>query len=161
MLANAIKDLLFTRIKNLGYHLIRVKFNNHNGKKTLQIMAERINDRMMDIDDCVFLSKEISAFLEVEDLISSSYTLEVSSGGIARPLTMIEDYTLFKNSQAKIYLKEKFKGNKSYTGFLKGVDEMGIILLNTQDFDIQLKFSEIEKANLEPNWVIKNKFKNL
>ena len=55
-------------------------------------MAERIKDKKMDIQDCVFLSKHISIFLEVEDPISSSYILEVSSGGLARPLTIIDDF---------------------------------------------------------------------
>ena len=96
MLEEQIKDLLFLRLKKLGYHLIRVKLINVREKKTLQIMAERIKDRKMDIEDCVFLSKHISTLLEVADPISSSYILEVSSGGLARPLTMIDDFKLFK-----------------------------------------------------------------
>ena len=68
----------------------RLKISNIGTKKTLQVMAERIRDRNMDLEDCTFLSKEISSFLEVDDPIRSSYVLEVSSGGLARPLTMIE-----------------------------------------------------------------------
>ena len=59
MLDESIRDLLFNRLKKLGYHLIRVKIINVSGKKTLQIMAERIKDRKMDIEDCTFLSREI------------------------------------------------------------------------------------------------------
>ena len=114
-------------------------------------MAERIKDKKMDIDDCVYLSKHISTFLEVEDPISSSYILEVSSGGLARPLTMIEDYTAFKNNKAKIVLKEKFLGKKTYKGFLGGVDENGKILLETEEHKIKINFLEIEKANIDPN----------
>ena len=119
-------------------------------------MAERIKDRKMDIDDCVYLSKHISTFLEVEDPINSSYILEVSSGGLARPLTMIEDYISFKNNKAKIVLKEKFLGRKTYKGFLGGVDENGKILLETDEHEIKFNFLEIEKANIDPNWAIKN-----
>ena len=80
MVEEQIRDFLSLRLKKLGYHLIRVKLTNNNTKKTLQIMAERIKDKKMDIEDCVFLSKHISTFLEVDDPISSSYVLEVSSG---------------------------------------------------------------------------------
>ena len=79
MVEEQIRDLLLLRLKKLGYHLIRVKLISANSKKTLQIMAERIKDKKMDIEDCVFLSKHISTFLEVDDPISSSYLLEVSS----------------------------------------------------------------------------------
>lgn len=156
MVDNKIKELLLLRLKNLGYHLIRVKLIDVHGKKTLQVMAERIKDKKMDIEDCVFLSKHISTFLEVEDPISSSYILEVSSGGLARPLTMIEDYTSFKNNKAKIVLKEKFLGRKTYRGFLGGVDENGKILLETDENEIKFNFLEIEKANIDPEWAIQN-----
>ena len=160
MIENKIKDLLFLRLKNLGYHLIRVKLMNVSGKKTLQIMAERIKDREMSIDDCSFLSSQISSLLEVEDPISSSYVLEVSSGGVARPLTIIEDYIFFKGKKAKIILKENFRGKKSHNGYLEGINEEGLIILKKQDYEMKINFSEIEKANIDFNWAIENKSYN-
>ena len=156
MVEKKIRDFLFQRLKKLGYHLIRVKLANINTKKTLQIMAERIKDKKMDIEDCVFLSKHISTFLEVDDPINSSYVLEVSSGGLARPLTLIDDYESFKYNKAKIVLKEKFLGKKTYKGFLKGVDKNGKILLETDNHKIKFNFIEIEKANIDPNWALEN-----
>ena len=156
MLDEHIRDLLFIRLKKLGYHLIRVRINNVGTKKTLQIMAERIKDRKMDLNDCTFLSREISSFLEVDDPISSSYVLEVSSGGLARPLTMIEDYKLFKQNKANIVLKEKFKGKKIYKGFLQGVDKNSDIIIQTEEHEIKVNFLEIDKANIDPDWAIKN-----
>ena len=156
MLDEHIKDLLYLRLKKLGYHIIRVKTTKAGSKKTLQIMAERTKDRKMNLEDCTFLSKEISSFLEVDDPISSSYILEVSSGGLARPLTVIEDYKLFVQNKAKIVLKEKFNGKKTYKGFLQGIDENGYILLDTDGFEMKVDFLEIEKANIDPDWSIKN-----
>ena len=156
MVEEKIRDLLSLRLKNLGYHIIRVSLTITNTKKTLQIMAERTKDKKMNIEDCVFLSKHISTFLEVDDLIRSSYVLEVSSGGLARPLTLIDDYESFKHSKAKIVLKEKFLGKKTYKGFLKGVDKNGKILLETESHKIRFNFVEIEKANIDQNWAIEN-----
>ena len=156
MVDEQLRDSLCLRLKNLGFHLIRIKLIDTHRKKTLQIMAERIKDRRMDIDDCVYLSKHISTFLEVDDPISSSYVLEVSSGGLARPLTLIDDFKSFKYSKAKIVLKEKFLGKKTYKGFLKGVDKNGKILLETENHKIKFNFIEIEKANIDPNWAMEN-----
>ena len=156
MIEEQIRDTLSLRLKKLGYHLIRVKLIGINTKKTLQIMAERIKDKKMDIEDCVFLSKHISTYLEVDDPIDSSYVLEVSSGGLARPLTIIDDYESFKHNKAKIVLKEKFLGKKTYRGFLKGIDKKGKVLLETDDHKIKFNFFEIEKANIDPNWAIEN-----
>ena len=156
MVEEQIKDLLFLRLKKLGYHIIRVKIIKFSEKKTLQIMAERIKDKKMNIEDCVFLSKHISTLLEVDDPINSSYELEVSSGGLARPLTMIDDFRSFKNNKAKIVLKHKFLGKKTFNGFLGGIDKDGKILFKTEDHEIKLNFIEIEKANIDPHWSIKN-----
>ena len=156
MLDEHIRDLLYLRLKKLGYHIIRVKTTKVGPKKTLQIMAERTKDRQMNLEDCTFLSKEISSFLEVDDPISSSYILEVSSGGLSRPLTVIEDYKLFAQNKAKIVLKEKFNGKKTYKGFLQGIDKNGYILLETEDYEMKVDFLEIEKANIDPDWSIKN-----
>ena len=156
MIEEQIRDTLSLRLKKLGYHLIRVKLIGINTKKTLQIMAERIKDKKMDIEDCVFLSKHISTYLEVDDPIDTSYVLEVSSGGLARPLTIIDDYESFKYNKAKIVLKEKFLGKKTYRGFLKGIDKKGKVLLETDDHKIKFNFFEIEKANIDPNWAIEN-----
>ncbi len=156
MVEEQIRDSLLLRLKKLGYHLIRVKLITVNTKKTLQIMAERIKDKKMDIEDCAFLSKHISTFLEIDDPISSSYLLEVSSGGLARPLTIIDDYETFKHNKAKIVLKEKFLGKRTYKGFLKGIDKNGKILLETDKHKIKINFLEIEKANIDPNWTMEN-----
>jgi ribosome maturation factor RimP len=125
-------------------------------KKTLQIMAERIKDREMNIKDCTFLSRQISSFLEVDDPISSAYTLEVSSGGLARPLTILDDYKWFKGSKVKIILKELFMGRKSHSGFLQGVDKDNLIILKTEEFEVKIDFLEIDKANIDTNWAIEN-----
>ncbi len=156
MIDEQIRDFLFLRLKNLGYHLIRVKLMNISGKKTLQIMAERIKDKKMDVEDCTFLSREISTLLDIDDPIKSSYVLEVSSGGLARPLTYIEDYESFKYNKAKIVLKDKFLGKKIYKGFLQGVDKNGDILLETEEHELKFNFLEIEKANIDANWAIEN-----
>jgi ribosome maturation factor RimP len=160
MVENNIRELLFMRLKNLGYHLIRVKMINASGKKTLQIMAERIKDREMDIKDCTFLSRQISSYLEVDDPISSAYTLEVSSGGLSRPLTILEDYKWFKGSKVKILFKEMFMGKKSHNGFLQGVDKDNLIILNTEEFEMKINFFEIDKANIDMNWAIENNKNN-
>ena len=161
MIENNIKALLLMRLKDLGFHLIRVKIISVNGRKTLQIMAERIKDRGMDIRDCTFLSKQISAFLDVEDPISSAYTLEVSSGGLSRPLTTIDDYECFRGSKVKITLKEAYLGNRSHKGFLKGTDKEGLIVLQIDDHEMKINYSEIEKSNIDLNWAIENQSNDL
>ena len=63
---------------------------------------------------------------------------------------------MFAQNKAKIVLKEKFNGKKTYKGFLQGIDENGYILLETEDYEMKVDFLEIEKANIDADWSIKN-----
>ena len=68
-------------LADLGFRLVRVKMSG----PTLQIMAER-PDGTFTIEDCEAVSRAMSPILDVEDVVSSHYNLEVSSPGIDRPL---------------------------------------------------------------------------
>ena len=62
----------------------------------------------------------------------------------------------FKDYMIKILFKEKFLGKKTFKGFLQGVDENKNIILKTDDHEIKIKYLEIEKANIDPDWAIQN-----
>ena len=47
-------------------------------------------------------------------------------------------------------------GKKTFRGFLQGIDESGHIILETEDNEMKFNFIEIEKANIDPDWAIKN-----
>lgn len=72
-----IERLLAPSLEAMGYEVVRILIMGRH-KPTLQIMAERKDDRAMTVEDCADISRQVSAVLDVEDPISSSYTLEVS-----------------------------------------------------------------------------------
>ena len=67
-------------------------------------MADRADDAAFTLDDCEAVSHLLSAVLDVEDPISSAWTLEVSSAGIDRPLTRTKDFNRYAGFEAKIEL---------------------------------------------------------
>src|SRR5207237_10802671 len=88
---NQIAGIIEPSLDAMGYRLVRVAVLGA-GRMTLQIMAERRDDKAMTVDDCADISRSVSALLDVADPIASAYTLEVSSPGIDRPLVRPEDY---------------------------------------------------------------------
>ena len=53
-------------------------------------------------------------------------------------------------------MKEAYLGNRSHKGFLQGIDKEGLIVLETEDHEMKINFSEIEKSNIDLNWAIEN-----
>ena len=106
---------------DLGFRLVRVVVSGKEGK-TVQIMAER-PDGTFSIDDCETLSKQVSPVLDVNDILSGAYRLEVSSPGIDRPLVRPSDFEDWAGYEAKVELKQPVDGRKRFKGILDGFDD--------------------------------------
>ena len=75
------------------------------------------------LDDLQSVSEEVSAILDAEDPIESTYTLEVSSPGLDRSLKTEADYRRFIGKLAKLSSYEPVDGRRHWTGRLAAVDE--------------------------------------
>ena len=137
----------------LGLDLVRVKMFGGASDPTLQVMAERPDTRQLTIDDCADLSRRISDVLDAleaegRDPIDHAYRLEVSSPGIDRPLTRLQDFEDWKGHEARVTLAEKVDGRKQLNGHLAGIegDRVTIDVRGYQPMTVP--FSSIHDAKL-------------
>ncbi len=132
-------------IEGMGFRLVRLRLMG--GKRiTLQVMAER-TDGTMEVEDCATLSRALSALLDVEDPIEREYTLEVSSPGIDRPLTRLEDFARWKGCEARLETAEMIDGRKRFKGVLGGI-EGSKVLIAVEQGTIGLEFGWLSDAKL-------------
>ena len=151
MVESRISQIIEGAVTDLGYHLVRVQFSGaKSGRAQLQIMAEPVEQREMTVEDCETVSRHVAALLDVEDPIGDAYVLEVSSPGLDRPLTRIEDYERFNGELAKITLRLMLDGRRRFNGRLAGFDEAGKIILETSFGRFAFAFDEIDSARIDP-----------
>ncbi len=133
----------------LGFALVRVRLFGGAGDRTLQVMAERPDTRQLTIDDCAELSRRVSDRLDEADPIDEEYRLEVSSPGIDRPLTRVQDFADWQGHEARVTLAEPMDGRKQFKGVLAGVDPEGVVAIDLgQDAHAYLPFDRIADAKL-------------
>jgi ribosome maturation factor RimP len=144
--ADDIAPIIEPSLEAMGYRLVRVAFLGSR-RATLQIMAERIDDTPMTVDDCTEISRSVSALLDVADPIAEAYMLEVSSPGIDRPLTRAEDYDRFAGFEAKVELGRPFDGRKRFRGRILGRDGAHVRLV-AEAGEVRLPLTDIAKAKL-------------
>jgi len=138
-------EIITPVIEDLGYELVRIRLMS--GKESiLQIMADK-PEGGIEVDDCALISTAVSATLDVEDLILDSYTLEVSSPGIDRPLTRIKDFDNFEGYEAKLETDELIDGRRRFKGMLAGT-EGDEVLINLTEGTVGLKFDWLSDAKL-------------
>lgn len=119
-LAASLAELIEPSLADMGFRLVRVTISGREGK-TVQIMAER-PDGSIAIEDCEQISHQVSALLDVNDLIPDAYRLEISSPGIDRPLVRLSDFEDWAGYEAKIELSEPVGGRKRFRGKLEGFE---------------------------------------
>jgi ribosome maturation factor RimP len=85
-------------------------------------------DDGVSVKDCERVSRDVSAVLDVEDVIDHAYTLEVSSPGLDRPLRVAADYRRFEGRMAKIVVREPVDGQTFLVGRLAGLDGEAALL---------------------------------
>ena len=149
--ALAVARLAEPVIEDMGYRLVRVRITGENGC-TVQIMAER-EDGTLNIDDCADISRVLSPLFDVEEPVSGTYHLEVSSPGIDRPLVRAEDFERHAGEEAKIELKAPLADRKRFRGRIEGVSEgEARILMDLDGFDepqvIGLPLEDIAEAKI-------------
>ena len=85
-------------------------------------------EESVSIEDCEQVNRELSTILDVEDPLPFSYTLEVSSPGLDRPLRSAADYQRFAGRLAKIVVREPVDNQKAFEGRLRGVEADDVLV---------------------------------
>lgn len=148
------KDALIEKLENLvkpitdelGYELYHVEFVKEDGENYLRIYIDN-EESGITLNDCEKVSRRVSEMLDLEDPISVSYFLEVSSPGINRGLYKEEHFKRFLGSKVFIKFTGLVSGRKSVKGILKSCD--GDFLEIESDEIIKIPKDKIKSANLE------------
>jgi ribosome maturation factor RimP len=118
-------------------------------------------------EDCAEFSRDFGVLLDVEDLVpGESYTLEASSPGLDRKLSLPEEFERFAGCLVKVRTFEPVRNNRHWQGRLvtgEGTpSEMKKITLDLAAMKqnsksrkagvetVEIALSNIEKANLVP-----------
>ena len=141
-------NILNEPIKGIGFKIIYIK-QNTKGSKKLQIIAERIIDQKLDINDCVKISKFATVLLENEESISFDFGLEVSSPGVDRLLIKIEDFKNFKGNMVKMTFTKDFGHKLKISGLLTDVTKNNIII-KSNDEKFTIPFDSVYECRIIP-----------
>lgn len=156
-LGERIEALITAPLLDKGIGVVRVELQGSE-RKTLQVMIERVDGENISMDDCVVANDIVSVLLDVEDPLSQSYTLEMTSAGLDRPLIKREDFKRFAGSRVKIELKTPFEGARRWQGILQGIEEDRVkietsLSSKNENFRVaEFAFSDIQKAKLIPTY---------
>jgi len=103
-----------------GFELVDVEVKREPRGHRVRLFVDK--EGGIGLDDLQSVSEEVSAILDAEDPVDSSYTLEVSSPGLDRPLHGEADYRRFLGRLARISSYEPVEGRRHWMGRLLSID---------------------------------------
>lgn len=134
-------------IDEMEFELVRM-ITIGNVNPTLQVMIERKDRKNLIVDDCAAVSRAISALLDEKDPIDGRYNLEVSSPGLDRPLTALENFVRFAGFEAKIETDAEIEKRKRFKGRIVRVDDNANIIFVMDDKEYIIPYDAVVKAKL-------------
>jgi ribosome maturation factor RimP len=106
-------------------------------------------EESVSIEDCEQVNREMSTILDVEDPLPFTYTLEVSSPGLDRPLRGVDDYQRFAGRYAKLVVSAAVDNQKAFEGHLRGIDGDDVLLEAPNGRTHRLPLRLITRGRLE------------
>ncbi|MCH8819116.1 MAG: ribosome maturation factor RimP [Acidobacteria bacterium] len=125
--------------------LVHVEYRSNITPPVLRIYIDKPGG--VNHQDCQRVSNQIGELLDEEDVIASSYILEVSSPGIERPLFKEEDYQRFVGQEIQLVTTEKIDDQKKFKGFIQAFSQ-GILDLEVEGATRHIPVEKIRRANL-------------
>src|ERR1051325_2367421 len=149
-----VRDAAARVAASYGLEIFDVQFRREAQGMVLRVQIDRPGpaataEDSVSVEDCANVSRDLSAILDVEDVVPTAYTLEVSSPGLDRPLRRAEDYARFAGRRARIVMREKVDGQAFFKGTLAGVDGDAVLVDGDDRQRHRVPLQLITRANLE------------
>ncbi len=141
-LAEKVKELAEPVVDELGLELVDVVYATESGRRILRVIIDGPGG--VTIDDCTMVSRELGTLLDVE-----SYSLEVSSPGLDRPLVREKDFRNAVGKKIRLRTKEPLDGRRNFRAVLVGVGDDSVTLEDSEGRLWKIELSNIDKARLE------------
>ena len=145
-LKDSIADLIRPAVENAGFFLEDVFTSNPGNHRIVTCMVDGM--KPLSLDEVTVVSREISALLDDSPLLTEAFTLEVTSPGIERPLTLPRHWTKNLTRIVKVVLSD----DSEVSGRLTEFDENRAILIENIKGRMkthEVSFADIKRANVE------------
>ena len=127
----------------LGLDLEAVDLTSAGKRRVLRVAIDK--DGGVTMDDIADATREVSRVLDGTDLMGRQpYTLEVSSPGVERPLTLPRHW---RRNTGRL-VKVSFRDGEPTTGRIRGTDDAGAVL-DVEGTEQRVGYTAVKKAKIQ------------
>jgi len=120
------ESLILPILERLEFELVDVEYVKEGSIYYLRAYIDK--EGGITVNDCEVVAREMNELLDKEDFIPDSYTFEVSSPGLGRPLKKEKDYVRNMGKEVEIRTYRAINRNKEFYGFLTAYDKDSVTI---------------------------------
>lgn len=129
-LPGRVEDEIEKIVSSEGLELVHIDYRKQGRGWLLRIDIDK--EGGVTLDDCQLVSHQVSAFLDVEDVVPAEYELQVSSPGLDRKFYKESDYRKFIGRQVRVQTTKAIRGLHVIVGRLEEFDGKEIVVTDPQ-----------------------------
>lgn len=142
-----LREIIVPVIGDMGFELDNIELMKMGNRLLLRVFIDK--EGGVTIDDCEKVSRQIEAYLDVEDPIPSAYILEVSSPGLDRPLRRPQDFKKFCGKVVRVVTSVPIENQTFFIGEIVEAGDVNIVLLLPRGRKVTIPHENISRARLE------------
>lgn len=120
------EELILPILERLGFELVDVEYVKEGGIFYLRAYIDK--EGGITVNDCETVAREMNDLLDEKDFIPDSYTFEVSSPGLGRPLKKEKDFVRNLGKEVEIRTYRAINRSKEFYGLLTAYDKDSVTI---------------------------------
>jgi len=143
----SIAEIVEPLLQMQGFDLVELQLQQRKGQWLIRVFADA--EGGISLEDCQRLSRDIGQAFDAEDLIATSYVLEVSSPGLDRPLRTTRDFQRQRQRMVTVFLNSPHMGQVQQTGRVAAVTVSHLVLHLPPDTPLAIPLPQIDHGVVE------------
>ncbi len=132
-----------------GIDIVDVEIVGATKAPCVRVRIDRLDGEGISLDEVTAQNAWVSDAVEKLDPISGSYTLEVSSPGMARPLRRPSDFERYIGSAVEL-VTTATEGRRKFKGTIAATDEQAVTLELEDGEQVSIPHGDVKKCTLKP-----------
>lgn len=135
------ESLILPILERKNFELVDVEYVKEGSIWYLRAYIDK--EGGITVNDCEDVAREMNVLLDEKDFIPDSYTFEVSSPGLGRPLKKEKDFVRNMGQEIEIRTYRAINRSKEFYGILTAYDKESVTIETEEKETMKFERSEI------------------
>ncbi|HET6566814.1 MAG TPA: ribosome maturation factor RimP [Rhodothermales bacterium] len=149
-LETRVRRIVEEVIQGTPLFLVDLDIRGRKGSQVVDVFID--SDEKLDVEELARVSREVGFLLDAEDVMQGHYSLNVSSPGLNRPLSLPRQYRKNVGRTLEVRYRNEDGANVTAIGTLSSVTDNEIELSTDLEGVLRIPYADVVEAKVQLPW---------